>query len=272
MQMSDVQTEEVVEQVDDVIEESNEQGEQTAIDPIEQKALDMGWRPKEDFQGEEGDFIDAKEFVRRKPLFDKIEVQKRELKEVQKALKLLQSHHEGVKIAEYKRAVEDLKAEKKVALEAGDADRLIEIDDQIADIKADERFAQQEAKKPTVDPRFVEWVAENSWYTKNDELRAVADEVGLAHSKLHPEKAPDEVLEYVVKRVKKLYPEEFTNPNKNRPSSVEGGSSTPSRTTKSSDDFELDDNERKMMNTFIRDKIMTKEQYISDLKKIKGVR
>mgnify|MGYP000971805459 FL=1 len=34
---------------------------------LEVKAMNMGWRPMEEFDGPEEEFIDAKEFVRRAP-------------------------------------------------------------------------------------------------------------------------------------------------------------------------------------------------------------
>ena len=266
---------------DEVVENEEivEDKEKEVVDPFRERALEMGWNP--DFEGDPADFVDAKEFVRRKPIFDKIEATKRELKETQKALKVFQEHYNTVKKTEYARALSDLQVQKKQALVDGDADALIEIDDKISDIKTEEKIAQQQRKEAATqpDPRFVKWAEANDWYTKDEELRAVADEVGTARNKLNLQKSPgdqetpEEMLEYVVKRVKKLYPEKFTNPNKSRPSSVEGGSNnTPTRETKSSDDFELDEEERKVMNTFVRAGLMTKEQYIADLKGIKGAK
>ena len=49
-------------------QEGQQEQAQHTPDPIETRALEMGWRPKEEFDGNEEDFIDAKEFVRRKPL------------------------------------------------------------------------------------------------------------------------------------------------------------------------------------------------------------
>lgn len=251
--------EEVVEQV---------QSEQIEVDPIEVKAAEMGW--KKDFDGEPEDFIDAREFIRRKPLFDKMESQKKQLKEMDKALRALQTHHEAVKATEYQRAVNTLKAEKKAALESGDADELIRIDDAIADVKAEERANKQVAKVGP-DPRFVEWVNENQWYAKDAELRQEADEIGVGRKNLHPELGPEEILEYVEKKIKKLYPSKFRNSNKDKPSSVEGSvTTTPTRSTKV--EFELTDEERRVMNTFIRTGALTKEQYIDDLKAMKGIK
>ena len=240
----------------------------------EQKAMDMGWRPKEEFDGEESDFIDATEFVRRKPLFEKIDVVGRELKETKKALKALQIHHEQVKDAEYKRALDTLRIEKKAALESGDADALIDIDERISDAKAAEIVARtkQAQQVNTPHPEFVKWTERNTWYRQNAELTQVADQVGTSYAAANPDMDPDQVLAYVEKRIRKLYPENFVNPNKSRPSIVEGGQSTPSRlSSDDSSNYQLTDDERRVMMTFVRQGIMSKEEYIRDLKQVKGI-
>lgn len=239
---------------------------------IELKAIEMGWRPKEEFDGDDAEFIDATEFVRRKPLFDKIESVGKELRETRKAMKALQEHHAKVQEAEYKHAVEQLKAEKKAALESGDADRLIEIDSQMAEVKANEVMAQQQAQqaKNTLHPNFVEWVGKNKWYQSNGEMRAFADQVGTSYAAANPNTDPDDVLKYVEQRVKKVYSEAFSNPNKTRPSAVEGGSNAPSRSTTVRDTFQLSEDEKRVMNTFVRQGIMSKEQYVEELKKVRG--
>jgi type II secretory pathway component PulM len=240
---------------------------------VEQRALEMGWRPKEEFEGDEEDFIDAQEFVRRKPLFEKIEHVGKELKETRKALKALQEHHQKVKEAEYQKALQALKAEKKAALEEGDADALIEIDERLASVKAEEvaQRAEQRQAAQQPHPNFVAWVQKNQWYQSDVELRSVADQIGTAYAVKNPEVAPDDVLKYVEQRIKKLYPENFRNPNRERPSAVEGRTSTPATEKKDSvSDYPLTDDERRVMNTFVRQGIMTKEEYIKDLKAVKG--
>lgn len=266
--------EEVVVQVDgeDAEGEKEVTPESTAPSAVEQKALDMGWRPKSEFEGDEEDFIDAVEFVRRKPLFEKIDNVGKELRETRKALKALQAHHEKVKEAEFQKALKSLREEKKAALESGDADALIAIDDQIADAKAQEAVArsQQQQQAAAPHPNFVQWVSRNPWYKTNAELTVLADQIGTAHAASNPELDPDSILQYVEKRIKKLYPEQFTNPNKSRPSAVEGGTSTPSKKPAESDsNYPLTDDERKVMMTFVRQGIMTKEEYIRDLKSVK---
>jgi hypothetical protein len=99
----------------------------------------------------------------------------------------------------------------------------------------------------------------------------VADQIGTAYAAKNPETSPDDVLKYVEQRVRKLYPENFRNPNKERPSAVEGRTQTQATEKKDGiSDYPLTDEERKVMNTFVRQGIMTKDQYIKDLKSVKG--
>ena len=47
--------------------------------PVEATARTQGWKPKEEFTGDPALWVDAKEFVGRAPLFDKIKGQSKEL-------------------------------------------------------------------------------------------------------------------------------------------------------------------------------------------------
>lgn len=273
--MSDTENKEVqVENQEVQTEENqNQEAQPKELSAIEQKAIEMGWRPQEDFDGDEEDFIDAKEFVRRKPLFDKIDHVGKELKETRKALKALQEHHAKVRDAEYKHALEQLRKEKKQALEEGDADRLVELDEQIAEAKAqeiaDKREAVQQAQAPH--PNFVQWVNKNPWYKENAELQVMANQIGTAYAASNPTEDPDAILVYVEKRIKKLYPEHFRNPNKDKPSAVEGRrNGEHNKPAPKEEDYPMSDEERKIMMTFVRSGAMSKEEYIADLKRIKG--
>jgi hypothetical protein len=249
---------------------STESSSEPSLSPEEQRAMEHGWRPKEEFAGDKSKWVSADEFLRRGELFEKIDTMGRDLRDTKKALKMLQAHHEQLRETEYKQVIQSLKDEKKRAYEEGDHDKLVEIDDQLLNIRADSRAekeaAQQQAAQP--DPRFVQWVNKNSWYTQDQELRGFGDEVGVAYAKTHPEMSPDEVLQYVEGRVRKAFPEKFTNPNRNKPSSVSTGTTPASQ--RKGEEYVLSDDERRVMQTFIRQGILTKEQYIADLKKMNG--
>lgn len=237
----------------------------------EQRAMEHGWRPKEEFVGDTKKWVSAEEFLRRGELFEKIDVMGRDLRDTKKALKMLQTHHEQMRELDYKNAMQNLKNEKKQAYEEGNHDKLVEIDDQLLSLreaeKAEKQAVQQQAAQP--DPRFVQWVGQNAWYTQDQELRTFGDEVGVSYARTYPEKSPDEVLKYVESRVRKAFPEKFVNPNRSKPNAVTSGSA-PKGSSQRENDYPLTDDERRVMQTFIRQGILTKEEYIADIKKMKG--
>jgi hypothetical protein len=239
---------------------------------IEQRAMEMGWRPKEEFSGDEDDFIDAKEFVRRKPLFDKIEHQSKELKDVKKILRSLQDHHVKLKETEFNRAVEYLKAQKKEALSDGNLDLVVELDDKLVDIRAAQKAAiaaEVQVKPNQPHPDFVSWVDKNTWYAQDNQLRSFADNLGIQYAEENPELSPKDVLKYVSDRVRRAFPEKFQNPNRTKPAPVDGGSPV-AKPTKSSDTFQLTEEEERVVKSFVRAGIMSREDYVKELKAMRG--
>lgn len=244
--------------------------EPVELSPVEQEALEQGWVPKEDFNGEEHKWVDAAEFLRRGELFKKIEMQSRELKDVKKALKEMAKLHASVQEVEYKRALDTLRKEKKQALEDNDADAVIAVDEQIDLIKEQQRALEsQQVDIPEQSganhPEFVAWTSKNPWYNTNRPMRAFADALGndLRQQGL----SPSEVLVQVEKEVRKEFASKFKNPNQERRSGVEA----PTGRSGKSSGFQLTAEERSIMNTIVRTGALTEAEYIRDLKKLKGV-
>ena len=86
--------------------ETPTQPTQEAGDPYESQAREQGWKPKEEYEGDETKWRPAKEFVERGELFGKIDHMGKELKETRKALKMLQEHHSKVRETEYNKALQ----------------------------------------------------------------------------------------------------------------------------------------------------------------------
>lgn len=254
---------------------TDQQVETPQFSAVEEQAIEMGWRPKEEWQGSPEDFIDAKNFVRNKSLFDKIDHLSKRVKDQDKALNMLKEHHAKVEEATRQQVIVELKKAKRSALDEGDADKVIEIDDEIAKQRALEAFEKSKVKTQPegLHPEFVSWVETNSWYAQDPSLRQEADTLGIGFQKINEQagtpKEPKEVLEYVAKQIKKLYPEKFKNPNRSTPTMVEGASTT--RQKKADlDDFQLSEEETRVMKTFVRNGIMSAEDYKKELKKVRG--
>lgn len=246
--------------------EENQEQEQKQPSPIEQKALEQGWRPRDEFDGDENDFIDAREFVRRGELFSKIEHQNKELKNVRQALDAFKIHHSKVKEAEYNRALKTLQDARKQAFVDGEHDRAFAIEERIEEIKTEKDDIVREAQPVATDNQeFTEWTARNRWYSTDADLREEADAIGIGYHQKG--KSPTEVLALVEKRIKQIYPDKFTNERSKQPNKVE----SPSRGGSRAESFPMDDTERTIMRKIVSTGAMTEQQYIAELKKTRGV-
>lgn len=246
-------------------------GEQSSSSTIEDRAREQGWRPKEEFEGDASKWVSAETFVAKGELIDRIEQLGKKLKDSDKTIAMLKEHHTKVKESEFKRAVEFLKQQKKQAYETGDVDKILELDDKLAEVRETQKAQKQQEEvneTPEAHPAFKSWVSENKWYESDSEMRADADTFGEAYARNNQEKTPAEVLEYVTKKIKKAYPEKFVNPNRNKPTGVEGGSGN--RQGSSRDNFSLTEEEARVMNTFVRNGVMTKEEYLKEVKAMRG--
>lgn len=253
------------------LQQNEQQNQEVHVPTIEDRAKEQGWRPKEEYEGDPDKWVSAETFVAKGELIDRIESLGKELKNTKKAMDMLKDHHKKVKESEFQRAVEYLKSQKKAAYENGDVDAIMEIDDKIAEVRETQKKQAdlvEDTEESTQHPDFVNWVRTNKWYESNADMREEADAIGVAYAK-RTKASPNEVLTYVEKQIKKLYPEKFTNPNRNKPSSVEGGGSSSSTKAKEFD-IELSDEERQVMNSFVRSGVMTKEEYLAELKKMRN--
>lgn len=239
----------------------------------EQTAIEQGWVPKEEFlkkeNAEEHKWVDAGEFLRRGELFGKIDQQNRELKETRRTLEALQQHYLKVQETEYKRAVDTLKKQKKDALIENDVEAVLEVDEQLDTLREEQlqqaarsaqRQMQEQANQPH--PEFVSWTQKNSWYETNKPMRAFADALG---SDLQGQgKTPSEVLRIVAEEVRKEFSSKFYNPKRDEPSGVEGTGSQ--KSGGKSDKVVLTDFEASIMKKLVGQGVLTKEQYIADIK------
>jgi hypothetical protein len=238
------------------------------LSAIEQKAAEQGWVPEEEWEGDPEQWRPAKEFLDRGELFKKIEDQNRTIKEFKRALEDLKGHHAKTRETEYKRALETLKAQKVQAIEEGDAQSVVKIDDQIDLVKEEQRKLASQAQEPAVpemNPEFVAWVERNNWYDRDQNMKIFADALGQRLAMAG--KSPSAVLAEVERQVREEFPHKFKNPNRDKPGSVEGSTN---KGGKSGSEVSLSEDERRVMQRFVRTGVMTEKEYMAELKRIKG--
>lgn len=233
-------------------------------DPIVGKATAAGWRPLEEFQGDPEEWVDAKEFIKRAPLYEKNRNLKRKVSDLEKTIHEVKGHIGKVSEAAYARAVADLTAKRDEAIDNGDREQVREID---KEIKA------AEALKPDADanvpPAIKAWEEDNGdWFYKDAEIT----DFGLSYAQSYLNRHPgqfEEAMEAMEKAIKKGFPEKFekvnekANPARKTPPAVESGHSPGVKHAPGASD--LNDEQKKVMKSFVRMGVMSEADYIKDL-------
>lgn len=239
-------------------------------DPVEVAARTKGWKPKEEYTGDPGMWVDAKEFVGREPLFDKIRSQSRELKEVKKTVDAMASHFKkSVDFAVNAKIVE-LKTQRTEAIKEGDVEKVDEID---TAIEAQKAAKADVPTTPEIAPEIKTWVETNPWYTKDAELHDFA----LAYNESYLKRNPGDLegsLRETAKATKRAFPDKFPKDGGNgeaagkRPAPTVEGSSAPAGKGKSISVSRLNADQRLAHDQYVKAGIFTSEEYIKELDKM----
>lgn len=248
-------------------------GDEPEYTDTELRAMEKGWSPDKENLPEGKEWVDAGEFLRNEKFFAEINKLKRETRQTKQAFEALKEHHRKVQEVERSNLLEQLKRQKKAALEEADHDAVIEIDEQISEVKSAKPEAVTEPAAGG-NEAFETWVEHNQWYTNDADMRQTADELGAAYFMRSGNKAsPDEIYEYVEKRIKTLYSDKFAKPasRKRATPAVEGASTGRSQqrtTARKATAKDLSPDQRKVMKQFVKTGALTEQEYIDELIKI----
>lgn len=234
--------------------------QQPEVDSYEEQATALGWNKNYEGPGK----VDAKEFVLRAPLFEKIKHQSKKLKDQEKALHDLSAHVQKVGEVAYKKAIADLKKERREAIEEADPVRVEALDEQIREV---EKAAPSAEATPQVDPAIGDWLSkdENKWFHSDKVMKIFAM---AAHEQILAENttmSTEESLKEVTKLVKKAFPEKFENPARKSAPVVETGSTDSGGGKKVFTFRDLSDEQKQIAHRFERQGIMTKDAYVKQL-------
>lgn len=249
--------------------EGQSPAESTVDEETLAEAKRQGWVPQEDYNGPEDKWVDADTFVKKGKEINALlrkdnEFLKREVSEMKSTMMEFKKFHADTEKRAYERAMSDLREQKKEAIAAGDGERVLQVDDAIDELKTARKEDRASAPPPNqIDPAFISWQEDNRWFGKDNELTAEANLIGEVVKRQNPTLIGTDFLDEVTKRVKRMYPEKFTNANRNKPNPVEGSTAKPaSRGGKGFND--LPPEAKAACQKFEKQGLVSRDQYIKE--------
>lgn len=265
----------------------------TATAHAEQEAGRKGWVPKDRFNGDPAKWVDAKTFLERGERFT-ANLQ-REIVDLRKKVE----DFEGTKAAfakfyteqlerkdrELKAAIAELRIRRSEAIQDGEHDTAVELEDRIDLLKEQQTNLrkdvpkEQKAEEPTntekpareagpiVDPVIMEWIEDgNTWFDEDPRLRAFAIAAGDQLINNGETARGRKLLDKIAGIVKEEFPRKFRQkePPTTPPASLVEGD-TPRKSAGGSagkTERDLPPEDFKLMKQFIADGLTTKEAFL----------
>lgn len=267
---------------------SEQEAQAVEVSEVETQARAQGWVPKEEFRGNETDWIEAEVFVQRgkeiNPILRKnneritkeLEATKRQMEELKKTteeFKVFQKEAFERKIQKYTEEIAELKDLKRKAVTEGDGDLVVELDDKIDELKAEQAKAstpkQEEKTTETVSPEvqadIEAWITTNSWYKTDARMQTATDAIAASLKKQHPFLVGKEFLDKVDLELAEMFPPEKLGKKIRPRTPVEGASNGGASSKGSKSEYNsLPPEAKAACDKFVKQGILTREQYVAD--------
>lgn len=266
----EVKTEGTEEVKKDGAEAQTQEGGERQYTEQEQSAMLLGWKPEDQYDGPEGEFRSAREFLERGEMIGKIRALSKQNSEITRAIKHMSAQNQKLYDNGYQAALRDLKAQKREALSENDLVKAEEIQEKIDEVKEKQAQNKQSAMPAVseVDPEHEAWVAENQWYATNPVLHNFADSLAVEYVRVNQgQVTAADVRDYVAKTVKaefahRLQPKVTGAPSPDgagrRPNSKPGSSTNQLSTLKAG----MTEQELGIMKTVIKTTGMSEQEYL----------
>lgn len=244
----------------------------------------LGWKSKEEREAEGKDnihFVEAEEYVRRQPLFERIEKQNKELRDVKERQRQFDSHLSQVRKEAYEQALRDLETKREIAVSEANTDEFRRLDLQAKQMHQQmqqDPMINHAPMAPIKNPEIESFETRNSWYSSpktNEDMKMKAAAEAVDNFLAQSAKVDGRDLNVrdhlasVESEVKRLFPHRFEAPKINAPSvAMVGKSTTGASSFSSSKDLvsRLTAQQREMGERFYKtNKEFTLEEYAKQL-------
>ena len=261
------------------VEEKQEEVKETVqVSEHEERALEQGWLPKDQWQGDPEEWVSARQFIKNGELFGRINTYKHKITGLEKSVEALVKHNEKVFDAGYKAAESQLKAQRREALAAGDVDAVEKIEERLDEIKTEHVEQKKEFKEQVqpqkandMHPAWEPWIETNSWYGQSPAMRGYADEIArdIVTEAKEADKQVDftKLLGEVSRKVKQRFPEKFGRSQSQVGSSVKDDGPSVVKNKKDDVESQMTSDEKEIMEVILRTGVK-KADYLDQYKKV----
>lgn len=213
----------------------------SAVAPeIADRARRLGWRPQEEYNGKR-DWVPADKFIETaetelpvlRENFRRLDARyvkdvgdlNGKITEMQTVLKDFREFASRGEQRAYEKAKKELLEKRDVAVAHADTETFKAIDKEIEELDKSVKPTAPERKidanaPPAPDPAITSWIADNAWFTTDQELMAYAKAQDKFLIDTKPGISVADRLDEVKNRTKKEFPDKFGNPRREQASSV----------------------------------------------------
>lgn len=248
------------------------------VSEAEQRALNYGWKPKEEWHGPEDQWVTAEEFNRRSKLFHQINSQRGEISELKNALKRMHSMMVKNNETAYQNAINELQTQRHTALQQGDTETVVQIENQVNQMNTAMRQSTQEMNDsfhlPDVPEFFLHWREQNPWYGSDKEKTAYADAIAGVLAQDYQQKGMAINKEDLLNQVANKVMTTFGGPrakavNKKSPEVLSAQSASP-RSTGGKGINSLEPSEQQIARTIMHATGMSEKEYMKQYRELGG--
>lgn len=251
------------------------------VNHSEVEARKFGWVPKEEWAGPEDKWKPAEDFLARgkeingflrrdfEIVNNKLSAKEQEINELRKTVEDFAKFHEETEKRAYERAKKELNEARKRAIELGDGDAFIQVEEELSALEKNPPKPKT-VTKPQQNPEDLtvlnNWMEENPVFKNDIEVMAVADGLSYVVKQENPSLQGKAFLDKLAERVKATIPHKFENSNRTKASAV--GASSDSGTGRSGSKkkgyADLPPEAKAACDKFVKAKLLTVEKYVED--------
>lgn len=215
--------------IGELVDESTKAAPEAAVeekpaDPLLEKAGKIGWVDKDAWvaAGKDADeWVDHAEYVRRKPLFDKIHSLNKALKDKDEKIDAVSKYAQKAAEIARDKAIKEFEEQRRKAVEVGDVEAFEEADKQLEEVRKEplRPAAEDKPAEPEIPPVIQQFAKRNeTWFEKDKAMTMYMVETTKEYtaSGMTLEKA----MEQAEADTKKEFAHKLENPNKAKPAAV----------------------------------------------------